>query len=445
MHSNIVLYKGKTHQQARTANTQHVGASLTMLLVALLFSFCIDIACAEHAAEPVTFTFTGETGDLNNDMQNFTLPYDGALYFKLMSYTPSGATTYTPTIGFMHIGQAPCPARYDWFIDNPVIGTLYGPYYVEAEDYVSYFYLPGGADAYELKIEYRRQLLPNDAEPNDSVGDAQNLGVLTTSNRIDGHIGYLGCIHDRKDYIRFEVSQSGEYLFDLKFDSPFREKSECRLYFHLQDETSGTWLLSYTGSEDAFSLGPKNLDASHTFLMSMESSTGCFDTIYEGGGSFIVNNKAGAYTVLLRPQQPMPSEPFAITDLTVNSSTLWPGENMNGKVFIQSYSPDSQQIELILQLQRLSDGFQVSAKHYPVSLSPNALQIHEFSLRELIAPQEIISLQGGRYKIVATAQKRDPSGQVIASSSMDIAFEINEHDKNVSSIISLFLKKKKPK
>lgn len=410
------------------------------LITAGIFLFA-DSTRAEHDIQTYAFEFSGSAQP--QATSNFIIYNDGALYLKLKSYTPSGSTTNKPVIGFRKPGQYLCPARYDSFVDNPAVGISYGPYYMEAETYESYFYLNGGASSYTLEIEYRRQLIPNDTEPNDTTTEARDIGNLAANAHITGHLGYLGCVHDKKDYQRFGVTTSGDYLFNIQFDTPFREKTGCMVYFHLLDETAGEWILSYTGPQNASALGPKPLDTSHTYLLSMEAS-GCYDTIYEGGGTFVVGNKAGAYDVTLTSQQTPPTEPFAITDLTVKPPVLWPGESLNGKVFLQNYrSSPSDNIELILRVVQLSDNAEAAAKTYSLSLAANELRIFEFSLGGLLAPKQVASLPGGKYKIVAVAQTRDAAGKITNSSSREVGFEVNQHEKNIGAIINFIMLKTK--
>lgn len=398
---------------------------------------------AEHDNQTFTFDFSGSTQSWDADMQEFIIHNDGVLYVKLKSFVPASSTTYKPRIGFMKMGQAACPARYDSFVDDPALGTSYGPFYMEAETYVSYFFLNPGVDSYLLEIDYRRQLIANDVEPNDTSDTAEDIGNLPSVAHITGHIGYLGCVHDKKDYRRFGVTTSGSYLFALQFDSPFREKAECKMYFHLLDETASKWVLSYTGPQNTSALGPKYLEAGHTYLLSMETS-GCYNTIYEGGGSFVVDNKAGAYDVTLTAQAAPPTNPFAITDLTVKPSLLWPGESLNGKVFLQNYKADpSGKIELRLGVVRLSDNKEAGAKEYTLFLAADELRIFEFSLGELLAPKKAIDLAGGKYKIVALARTRDAAGNITISSAREVGFEVNKHDKTISPIINFIMLNKK--
>lgn len=403
------------------------------------FFLLADSAYSEHDNQTYTFAFSGSAQ--SQDTKQFITNNDGVFYLKLKSYTPSSSTTDQPVIGFRKPGQASCPDRYDSFVENAVIGITYGPFYMEAETYESFFSLTGGANSYSMEIEYRRQLIPNDVEPNDTTATAQDIGDLTSNEHITGHLGYLGCVHDKKDYQRFGVATSGNYLFDIYFDSPFREKAGCMVYFHLLDETTSTWLLSYTGPQNASALGPKYLDASHTYLMSMETS-GCYDTILFGGDALVVGNKAGAYDVTIREQQQTDS--FTITDLTVKPSTLFPGESLNGKVFIQNNKAvSSGKIELVLRVIRLSDNAEAASKSYSLSLAANELKIFEFSLGELMAPKLVISLTGGKYKIAAVAQTRDSTGKITASSSREVGFEVNQHNKTITPIINFILSKTK--
>lgn len=417
--------------------------AVAFILTGLIF--IADNAYSEHDIQTYTFEFSGSAQpQATNQFISYS---DGAFYLKLKSYTPSSSTTDKPYIGFRKPGQASCPDRYDSFVENAVIGTTYGPFYMEAETYESLFFLTGGASSYSMEIEYQRQLTPNDVEPNDTMETVQDIGALPPDEHITGHLGYLGCVHDKKDYQRFGVTTSGNYLFDIHFDSPFKEKAGCMVYFHLLDETTSTWLLSYTGPQDASALGPKYLDASHTYLMSMEAS-GCYDTISEGGGTFVVGNKAGAYDVTIKGQQIQPTDPFTITDLTVNPSTLYPGENMNGKVFIQNNKAvSSNKIELTLRVIRLSNNAEATSKSSSFFLAANELKIFEFSLSELMAPKELLSLTTGKYKIVAIALTRDSIGNVTANSSREVSFEIVSFDvnknNNIAPIVNFLMRTKK--
>ncbi|HBI14865.1 MAG TPA: hypothetical protein DDY20_05035 [Desulfobulbaceae bacterium] len=414
-----------------------------ILLLAAVIILLVGNVHAEHDNQTFTFPFSGITGSLGNDMQEFVIHNDGAFYVKLKSYVPASPTTYKPRIGFNHPGQFLCPARYVSYIDDPTLGTSYGPYYMEAETYNSYFYLNSPGVSYSLEIEYRRQLVPNDKEPNDTSAQAEDLGNLSPGASITGHLGYLGCVHDLWDYRRFGVTASGSYLFDIRFDSPFREKAGCQVYVHLYDETAGTWVLSHTGPQNADDLGPKQLEAGHTYRMSLQAS-GCYETIYDGGGTFRVNNKAGAYEVTFTGQAPPTADPFTVTDLTVKPTTLWPGETLNGKVFVQNNkNTPSGKIELSLQVVRLSGNVQEAAKEYALYLAASELKIFEFSLGLLLAPKKITDLAGGRYRIVATARTRDGSGNVTHSSSREVEFNLNPNDKTLTPIIDFIILKKK--
>lgn len=416
---------------------------LSVVIMAAILLLYVSNVHGEHDNQTFTFDFSGSTQSWEADMQEFIIHNDGALFVKLKSFVPVSSTTYKPRIGFMKLGQASCPARYISFVDDPALGTSYGPFYMEAETYVSYFFLNPGVDSYLLEIDYRRQLIANDVEPNDTSDTAEDIGNLPSVTHITGHLGYLGCVHDKKDYRRFAVTTSGNYLFDIQFDSPFREKAECKMYFHLLDETASNWVLSYTGPQNVIALGPKYLEAGHSYLLSMEAS-GCYNTIYEGGGTFVVDNKAGAYDVTLTAQAAPPTDPFAITDLTVKPSTLWPGESLNGKVFLQNYEAEpSGKIELRLGVVRLSDNKEEAAKEYILSLAASELRIFEFSLGELLAPKKVIDLAGGKYKIVAAARTRNEAGNITFSSTWEVGFEINKNDKTISPIINFIMLNKK--
>lgn len=406
MRKNTTWYAAKTNCPIGSGFNYTVCTIITVLLVTVVFFLCTDSAYCEHDTHTFTYDFTGSTDAV--DMQEFTIDNDGALYVKLLSYTPSESTTAKPTIGIFPLPDGiSCPDRYYSLVQDAEVGILYGPYYMQADTYRSYFSLLIGADDYFMQIEYRRQLVPNDVEPNDTKAEAQNLGIL---NRyismifgITGHLGYLGCIHDQWDYFQFGVDESGEFLFDIQFDTPFKEKTGCIVQFHLMDNTTGT-LLYYDGPQDKTALGPVYLLAAHTFTVQMYSSSGCYDTITEGGGTYVLNNKAGAYQIYLH-RIPPPVVPFEITNVTVKPSVLWPGESLNGKVFIQNNeSSVSDKMNLILSVYAPGSYFPPVEKEYSsFNLAAHEQRVIEFSLAKLLAPRVVSSLIEGRYDIKATA------------------------------------------
>ncbi len=119
---------------------------------------------------------------------------------------------------------------------------------------------------------------------------------------------------------------------------------------------------------------------------------------------------------------------------------MFPGENLNGKVFIKNETNSiSGEIELLVRVIRLNDGTQVGVEHYYFHLNPQQLKTIEFSLNELIAPVKVINLKGGKYKIVALAETINSAGQIITSSQNEIGFEIIQGRKGITPIVNFIL------
>ena len=147
----VISRKKNDHQQGKCV------VVMLLLICTLLFT---GTTYAEHDIQTYTFEFNGTTGNLGNDMQEFIIHHDGAFYVTLKSYTPSPSTPASPTLSIGFKGSEPpnsCSGRYINFIREPQLGVSYGPYYVQANTYNSYFYLNGGeGTSYSLDIEYRR-------------------------------------------------------------------------------------------------------------------------------------------------------------------------------------------------------------------------------------------------------------------------------------------------
>lgn len=420
-----------------TVHTHMRWLIMPLMLLTVLLALSAQRVYGEHDEHTFTFEFSGSSATV--DRQDFIIEYDGALYVKLLSC--SDCATDKPTIGFMKIEDSPgCPARYQTLEKDAEVGVVYGPYYMQAGSYKSYFATGLDPVDYSMEIEYRRQLVPNDVEPNDDLENPQDLGNLSRFSDISGHLGYLGCIHDRWDYLRFGVVESGAYLFDIQFDSPFREKTGCTLEFRLTDETGGFVVAQYTGPQDVSDL-VANLDVQHTYRIYMLASD-CFDTVTDSNVILIVNNKAGAYQISLHQA----SAPFAITKLTLTPTTIWAGESMDVNVFLQNFTNASiEAIELDLQVIRPAENALLASKQYSVYLSPAELKEINFEFKELMTPEEVLSHDPGEYRIRAVAQLRDASGQVTASSSKEATFEITRDNKDISGGIYMLLNKEKEK
>ena len=250
------------------------------LMVVLLFA-AADSAMADHTYLPwKIFKFTGAPAAMQAEMKQFEIYEDGALYFRLNSVTPAGNLADT-VIGFMNTyNPNACSARYLDKVKNPKVGQTYGPYYMEAGIHKSYYYSRATTTLYELEIEYHPQLTPNDAEPNDLTTSASDIGDIDRNEHITGHLGYLGCQHNKHDYIRFGMLSTGNYQVKIHYDPAFRDKPDCKVWFALHDDTASDWVLEHEGPADV-TLGPIAFHAGRKYLVSMESSDGCFDRVYE--------------------------------------------------------------------------------------------------------------------------------------------------------------------
>lgn len=399
----------------------------------------VKISCAEHEVRTISnvFNFTGTTGDLGNDMQEFTIPEDGAVYFTLKSFTPSDALRYDVVLaaGFMRLGPG-CSARYISTIRGPFVGQTYGPFYMKADSYVSYFYLNGGAGTeYALEIDYRPQLIPNDQEENDAAADSYAAEDASPGSTITGHVGYLGCEHDKKDFASFGVTQPGEYDLTLELDDAFFEINSCDIFVYLYDKTERKLKAKWTGpgSTKTTFIETVALDKNNDYQLSIEAKR-CYETIFEGGGSFVTNNKAGGYTFEF-VQNEVTVKEFAIADLSIKPSVLWPGESFNGKVLVQNNATAST-VKLSLQIVRLRDNSVVTTKDYLFSVSPNCLNLNELSLGEVMGNTPILSLEGGNYILRATASSTG------VTSSADVSFSVNEGGRNVVPIINFLIQLK---
>lgn len=310
-----VFFPGKRlHWLIPTANGMHmipmVRGVLSLFMAMAMVVFAAGNAMSDHSTQPTnTYVFTGSPIASSPDMHDFNIANDGALYFKLKSVTPAGTQANPITVGFMATTNPnTCSDRYISRITNPVVGQTYGPYYMETGTYKSYYYHLGVATtSYELDIEYHRQLTPNDTEPNDSVATAWNIGNITLNTPISGHLGYLGCNQNKHDYIRFGMLSTGNYKVNIHYDPTFSDKSGCVVWFSLLDVTAGSWPLSHTGPTDV-TLGPMAFQAGRQYVVSMQSSNTCYDSIYDGGGWFVTVNKAGAYNIqIYDPNAPPPA------------------------------------------------------------------------------------------------------------------------------------------
>lgn len=278
------------------------------LLISVIVLFFAGATHADHDIQTYTFEFTGSSTGWPSDTHDFTIYQDGALYFKLKSVVTDGSHDQI-VIGFVPTtNPSTCWLRYASTITNPTIGQTYGPYYVEKGTYQSYYSLfYANTTSYALDIEYRRQLTPNDVEPNDSMTTAQDIGDIVPNSHITGHLGYLGCEHNIRDHIRFGILSSGNYRVNIDFDSTFDDRPNCEVYFHLYDEAAMTWLdASYVGPPDT-SLGPIAFQTGGNYIATMELSSGCYDGININGAWNIVDNKAGAYDIqIYDPSVPIP-------------------------------------------------------------------------------------------------------------------------------------------
>jgi hypothetical protein len=313
-----VFFPGKRLQWLTpSANGMHmimVRGVLSLILAMAMVVFAAGNAMSDHDIQTYTFEFTGSTNAGQFNRQDFIINQDGALYFKLKSVTTTGPTTNPITIGFYPKNQYLCSFRYASTIENPTVGQTYGPYYVAAGTYQSHYALAGVATTnFALDIEYHRQLTPNDAEPNDSMTTPADIGNISPNDHITGHLAYLeggtsGCHHDKKDHIRFGVLSSGNYRVNIHYDPTFSDKPGCVVWFNLYDETAGSWLLNHTGPTDT-TLGPIAFQAGRQYIIVMESSTSCYDTIFLPGDPtpYVVGNKAGAYDIqIYDPTAPPP-------------------------------------------------------------------------------------------------------------------------------------------
>lgn len=280
--------------------------SLFLLAMAMVISAAGD-ALSDHSYLPQkTFNFNGSPAALQLEMKEFVTYEDGALYFRLKSLAPAG--TPADTVGFVSTNDPyACPARYYTTVKNPTVGQTYGPYYMEAGTYKSYYLSSAATTLYELEIEYHPQLTPNDAEPNDSTTSASDIGDIDRNEHITGHLGYLGCKHSIQDCIRFGVLTSGKYRMNVHYDPSFGAKPGCEVCLFLSSESPNIPMLSRCGPPDATELGPVDFKAGNKYLITLWSSTLCYDEVADSGTMYIVNNKAGGYDVqVYDPSAPPP-------------------------------------------------------------------------------------------------------------------------------------------
>ena len=276
------------------------------------------VAMADHTYLPwKIFKFTGSPAAGVQDRHDFTIDQDGALYFTLKSFTPGAEVPgWTPVleIGFYPKNQSLCPFRYASTTKDPPGGTTFGPYYVAAGAYQSVYSLVGAATTgYELEIAYHPQLIPNDVELNDSPETAQNVGDIYPGEHMTGHLAYLeggvsGCKHNKHDYIRFRMLSTGNYQVRIHYDPAFRDKPGCVVWFALHDDTASMWVLNHTGPADV-TLRPIAFHAGRQYLVSMESSDGCYTMTFPPGyySGVVADNKAGAYDIqIYDPSAPPP-------------------------------------------------------------------------------------------------------------------------------------------
>jgi len=323
-----------------------VRGVLSLLLAMAMVVFAAGNAMSDHDIQTYTFVFTGSPIARTPEMKNFTIHNDGAFYFKLKSATPAGTTANPITVGFFPTTNPnTCSDRYISRIENPTVGQNYGPYYMEAGTYKSYYYHSlGVATTYELEIEYYRQLTPNDVEPNESLATASDIGNISPNDHITGHLGYLGCKQNKHDYIRFGMLSSGNYRVNIHYDPTFSAKPGCVVWFNLYDETAGSWPLSHTGPKDV-TLGPIAFQAGRDYIVSMESSSTCYDIFYEGGGAFVVGNKAGAYDIQIYD----PNAPPATISINYGTGGVGSFITLRGAGF-----PPNSQVKIVVNNSPLS-------------------------------------------------------------------------------------------
>ena len=239
-----------------------VRGALSLLLAMAMVVLAAGNALSDHSVQPSsTFVFTGSPIASTPDMQNFTISNDGALYFKLKSATPAGTPTNPITVGFMTTTNPnTCSDRYISHITNPVVGQTYGPYYMEAGTYRSYYYHLGVATtSYELDIEFHRQLTPNDTEPNDSMQTPWDIGNVTLNIPYHPVTSAIWAVIRTRRITFVLVCFLPETIGSISIMMPtFSDKPGCKVYTHFYDETAGSWLnpLSHTGPPDAAALGP---------------------------------------------------------------------------------------------------------------------------------------------------------------------------------------------
>ena len=299
------LPQGPLHVLCGASKISLVRGIWILALAIITLAISVRDALPDHSYLPQKiFNFTGSPAALHLEMKEFVIYEDGALYFRLKSLAPAG--TAADTVGFVSTNDPACPARYFTTVKNPTVGQTYGPYYMEAGTYKSY-YLSAATTLYELEIEYHPQLTPNDAEPNDLTTSPSDIGDIDRNEHITGHLGYLGCKHSKQDYIRFGVLTSGKYRMNIHYDPAFSAKTGCEVCLFLSNESPYFPILNRCGPPDAAELGPVDFKAGNKYLITIWSSMLCYDEMADSGWKYIVNNKAGAYDVqIYDPLAPPP-------------------------------------------------------------------------------------------------------------------------------------------
>ncbi len=259
---------------------------------------------AEHNSNTQSFQFSGTTPRWEKAINYITLPYDGIIFLQLLATSVPGECS----IGY-YSDSNECyipAARFE--VSPPTIGQVYGPYYVKAGKYEIYFkdYSQAFVStvSYTIKATYRRQLMGNDQEPNDFDSERLNLGSLSANMHITGHLGYENCQHDKEDYFKFRIVESGEYYLKIHYDSDFATKPKCSVSTYLDPDLNSSWPQGIGHNEPTGiqMLGPISLTANTDIGLNVKLGHYCTEIDFTNEIS-----PAGAYDIqLYDPSQPPP-------------------------------------------------------------------------------------------------------------------------------------------
>lgn len=373
----------------------------TILLIAAI-SLNSSLCYSEHNNTPVTTEFSGTANGFYQVTNDFSLEYDGLVYFSFSAdVQPSDDTTYSLNFSKRCENSYSSGVYYTSFgIGVTTLGDEHGPYALGAGNYsIKTTINSTQTVSYTTTVENYPQLLPNDVEPNDRYPtDSQEVGSMESGGKIQGHIGYA-CRYSLTDYdtFKFQVTDSGDSYFKIIHD---QLNEACNLVFTLHDGMSQ--ISEYLKKDSDKVFGPYQLRSGQNYYWKVSLGQ-CHDLVtksWYGGTGYEIQ-----YTM---SHPPAPTSPFSFTSLNISPTVIF--YNRNAKIhgtITNNTSNLMEKIDIVVIVRRVSDD-KIIRKIVEVenfTLQEYQTNTFDWKLSDILGGQKNIDmLKEGKYMLTVWAR-----------------------------------------